>query len=147
MRATSDLIDTSEEFRSINQSTTEDGSFSDDEAAWQIAEALGVRVDRCRGVVDAYGAEYSLAALADIQGQLRAGNKLYSPIAVMISKLKRGEVQVAQADPHAEWMRVRWHKFMSDPTLDCVPKQAARKSGDKTVRCICCGESFPSEVS
>lgn len=44
-------------------------------------------------------------------------------------------------------MRERWHKFMSDPTLDCVPKQSARKSGDRTVRCICgCGESFPSEV-
>lgn len=157
---TRDLIDRKGKDRSINQSTREDGGLSDDVAAWKIAEALGVRIDTCQRLVDSYGAEHALAALFDVQDQLASGHQLRSPIAVMLSKLKKGEIQVQAAEPlneSIETQRKRIHQVLSDPTMDCPQKIIARRplpaefahleEGEAMVRCPCgCHQEFPSAV-
>lgn len=134
----------------MSQSRSNEDDGTSTEAAWKIAEALGVRVDRCRGLVDSYGAEHALAALADVQRQIKAGKQLHSPIAVMIANLRSGAVQIEVAqedDPDVERLRLRWHKEQSSPAIDTAQKRLARKLGDSTIACTCgCGESFSAEV-
>ena len=132
---------------SINE---DDISSTEERAAWKIAEALGVRVDRCRAVVDSYGADHALAALQDVQRQLQAGHRLTSPIAVMIANLRHGSIQVevaATPDPGVEWARRRWHDTLANPSLDCAQKRLARACGEATVGCSCgCGQAFAAAV-
>lgn len=136
-----DRLTPRKEFKSVSQSTKNDGTST--EAAWVIAEALGVRVDRTQGIVDSYGEEHALAALFDVQAQLRAGKQLRSPIAVMIANLKSGAVQLrlAEEDPDVDFLHDRYHNQQASE-IDTAAKRLARASGCKSVKCAC-GEEFP----
>lgn len=145
---TTDLTDrNTDSKRRVSQSNEDDGTST--EAAWTIAEALGVRVDTCQRVVDSYGAEHSLAALADVQKQITAGKQLRSPIAVMIANLKSGAVQVevASHDPSVDWVHERHHNQQADPTIDTAAKRLARDTDGKRATVVCpCGQEFPAAV-
>jgi hypothetical protein len=146
VRGMKDLTDIESNRVSQSKSTIDDVTSTEEEAAWKIAEGLGVRVDRCRSIVDAYGANHALAALTDVQGQIKAGKQLKSPIAVMVANLRSGAVQVkvAEVDPGVEWVRERYHNAQADPTRETALRQKARYFGDKTLRCGCgCGQEFP----
>lgn len=129
-----------------SQSTTKDGSLLDDEAAWKMAEGLGVRIDTCRRIVDTYGAEYVIAGLHDLLRQMKEGKQLRSPVAILVANLKSGAIQVQVAntpnDPHAQ----NWHAKQSNPTFDTAAKKLARACDFETVRCVCCDQEFPSAV-
>lgn len=51
--------------------------------------------------------------------------------------------QVYRQDSRA----VNWHDKQSNPSFDTAAKKLARKSGHKTVRCVCgCHQEFPSAL-
>jgi hypothetical protein len=125
--------------KKISQSKSNEDDSALTEAAWTIAQALGVRIDTCQRVVDTYGADHVLAALADVQKQVDAGKQLRSPIAVMIANLKSGAVQVEVAqveNPDVEWLHQRYHNQQAAADIETAAKNLARRANG-FVQCAC----------
>lgn len=128
-----------------------------EEISWKMAQAFGVRVDRCRAIVDQYG-RYALLAFEKVQAQIAAGSAVRSPLAVMLSKLRSGEIQAEAREVVAvssagrrvvgtDWYvlrcpRCRGFNQFTFPKYDGPPYEAWDQK--PFLKCLDCNELTPT---
>lgn len=97
---------------------------------------LGMKPHLADQLVDEFGPRYVEAAFEKVQRDMAAGHEFASPVAILISMLRSGEIQAvvarqdaqaAEIDESIETQRKRIHQVLSDPTMDCPQKAIARR--------------------